>query len=329
MKLISCTEKQQDLLQMLHPEHDRPTHMALVPTGEYYFWARRFLNMLDSLSGHFNFLNLSTITQLPIIQCVSKFVGVNKEGYLYPRTFKFNSLVDGNLRDFGVSSQMKPLMGSLSSFMKPYTPMTMLEKPKPALDKILGFLAWDENHPPRRGAKNLPHFIKCASNIDDVILDEHGRLYFEGKEYDHFLPTYRYYPNTKFQKKMMMIREAKKLLIPASSPLSNLKKLTTFRNPTWAEVKPLEFFLDEAPESLEEYVLIRVDDGKIITWDEVMKDPKLRLEIEMSEYWLWQEACHTSESLQHINMYWEFGTDYPWLLDKRTGNTIPVYVVGD
>lgn len=324
MKLISCTEEQQNLLQELHPEHDRPTHMALVPSGEYFFWARGFLNLLDSLSGHFHPLNLSTITQLPIIQCVSKFVGINDAGYLFPKTFKFNSLADGTIRDFGFSTQFKSLMGSLS--MNLYSYMTIPEKPKPALNKILGFLAWDEDHIPKRGAKNLPHFIKCASNIDDVEFDR-GRLCFEGKEYEHFLPTDRYYPNVKFQKKMMLLKDARILLIPASYPLSNLKKLIGFRNPSWAEVKPLEFFLDEAPENLQDYVLIRVDDGKIITWSEVMKDPKLRLEIEMSEYWLWQEACPTTESLQHINMYWEFGTDYPWLIDKRTGTFIPIYIV--
>jgi hypothetical protein len=325
MKLINCNENQQKLLQDLHPEHARSQMIAIVPAGEYYFWLRSFTHLLDSLSGYFSSLKLSLITQLPVIQCVSKFVGINEEGYLCPKTYKFHALPDGNLRDFGYSQHMGDWVGSVVNNTQ-YPQLRISEKATPDLNRILGFLAWDEQHPPIRGAKHLMQFIKCANRIEDVKL-VNDRLMYDGKYYDYFLPTYRYYPNPLFQKKLLELRKHRRLLIPAEYPLSNLKNFIGFQNPTWAEVKSLEFFLEEAPENLHQYVLIRVDDGKIITWDKAIADPKLRLEIEMSDYWLWQEACPTTESLQDINMYWEFGTDYPWLLDKRTGLNIPVYIV--
>jgi len=324
MKLLNCTETQRNLLQALHPDHDRPHCIALVPAGEYFFWTRMFNNLLDTLSAHFSSLKISSITSLPVIQCVSKFVGQNSDGFLVPKTFKFNTLDEGNLRDFGFSTHMLPLLETLNV---PYPLMKLPESRQHPSPYILGFLAWDDNTPPRRGAQNLPRFVKCTSNVQDIQID--GGLYFEGKHYSHLLPTYKYYPDSRFQKLMRDLQDIRQLLIPINFPLSNLKMLEGFTNPGWAEVKSLEFFLDESPDNLQNYVLIRIDDGKIVTWEDAMKNPKLRLEMEMSDYWLWQEACPTTESLQHINMYWEFGTGIPWLFDKKAQTFIPVYVVED
>ena len=324
MKIIKCTEMQQNLLRKLHPYGDNLLYLALVPAGEYYFWARRFLNLLDSLSGHFHTLRLPSITRVPVVQCTSKFVSQSAEGYLIPKTFKFSTLSEGTQRDFGFARHMIPLMQTLDF---PYPCMNIPDPPAKTRD-ILGFLAWDEKHPPLRGAETLPRYVKCTGNISEVEIDS-GCLVFQGKEYQHVLPTFRYWPDKNFQRKLLQLQEARKLLVPTDFPLSNLRNLTEFRNPCWAQVKPLEFFLEESPENLQDYVLIRIDDGKIVTWDEAMRDPKLKLEMEMSDYWLWQEACATTEHLQYINMYWEFGSNYPWLVDKRTNTVIPTYIVED
>lgn len=332
MKIVNSTEAQIELLRYLHPERRVSPYLALVPGSEYYFWARRFTHLLDSLSAWLYPINLKNATKLPIIQCVAKLIGVNTDGFLVPKVFKFGTLPEGTFKDFGLSSQVVPLLDSVAGTL-PYATM-----PFPSHDfktNCLGFLAWDSIHPAiYRGDKYLPHFITCTSTgrLKDVKIQNENwspSITYEGKEYASFLPSYNYYENQQFQKLLATCNEQKLLVLPLNLPLDNLQKMVGFTNPSWAEVKSLEFFLEESPENLSQYVLIRTDDGKIVTWDEVMKTPKLRLEIEMEDYWLWQEACFTNEALESLNLYWEFGMDYPWIIDKRDNSLVPVFIVED
>ena len=327
MKLISCTSAQFEVLRYIHPEQRVSSHLALVPASEYFFWTRRFAHLLDALSAYIYPTSMRA-AKLPIIQCVAKFVGLSTEGFLIPRVFKFGTLPEGTCKDFGLSAQVVPLLDTVAGTL-PYSIMKF-----PAKDfgrtGCLGFLGWDCLQPPSPGEKYLANFIPCATSnrIKDIkIINE--KIVYEGKEYTSFLPTNKYYVNNTLQQLLRDLNDQKLLALPLTFPLDNLQNLIGFTNSSWAEVKPLSFFLDEDPEKLDNYVLIRTDDGKIITWNDVVNTPKLRLEIEMSDYWLWQEACHTNEALESINLYWEFGMDYPWLIDKRDNTFVPVFIVED
>jgi hypothetical protein len=327
MKIISGTEDQIKTLRYLFPEHRISSYVALVPASEYYFWTRRFNNLLDSLSGHLYPLNLRLASKIPIIQCVAKFVGLNTDNYLIPKAFKFRTLPEGTLKGFGYSSKVVPLLDTLSDSL-PYPIMKFPFKSEKTT--CLGFMSWDSKQPPtKQGDRNLVSFVPCASpsSIGDIEIAEDRKLIYEGREYTHLLPTNNYYEHKKFQALLTRLHELKMLVLPLNSPFDNLKKLVGFTDPCWAEVKPLDFFLEEDPDNLDKYVLIRTDDGKIVTWGEVMQTPALRLELEMSEYWFWQEACNTDKALENLNLYWEFGLDYPWLIDKRDNSFVPVFIV--
>lgn len=327
MKIINGTKAQLNVLRNFYPDKQRiSSYLALIPADEYYFWSRRFTLLLDALSAFIYPISLKQATKLPIIQCVAKLVGVNSDGFLIPKVFKFGSLPEGTFKNFGLSSQVAPLLDSIASSLE----FPIMPFPRKVFNSTsLGFLAWDCSHLSNLHGKNLTQFIPCAnvSRLDEVQIIHDVDIRYENRTYTSLLPTYNYYENTKFQRLLTRFEELDLLTLPLKSPFSNLKKLIGFTDPSWAEVKPLEFFLDEDPDRLANYVLIRIDDGKIVTWNEVMNTPKLRLEIEMSDYWLWQEACVTDPSLENINLYWEFGMDYPWLIDKRDNTSIPVFIV--
>jgi len=325
MKIINCTESQLELLRYIHPKQRVSSHLALVPASEYFFWARRFTHLLDALSAHIYPTSMKAAEKLPIVQCVAKLIGINSDGFLIPKVFKFGTLPEGTFKDFGLSAQVVPLLDTVAGTL-PYPIMRFPNREFKT--NCLGFLAWDTIHP--RGGKYLPQFIPCATinRIKDIKI-QNDKIIYENREYASLLPTYKYCANEPFQRLLLDLNENKLLTLPLGFPLDNLQTLIGFTNPSWAEVKPLAFFLEESPENLNRYVLIRTDDGKIVTWNEVMQAPKLRLEIEMEDYWLWQEACHTNEALESINLYWEFGMDYPWLIDKRDNTFLPVFIVED
>jgi len=329
MKLISSTPAQLEALRYIHPEGRVSSHMALIPESEYAFWSRRFYNLFDALSAHIYPQSLKCATRLPIIQCVTKFIGINQDGFLIPKVFKFGSLPEGTMKDFGLTTIVVPLLDSIATTI-PYTVKRHTIPDRSSKFSCLGFLSWDCIQPTTRGDKYLPTMVPCigANRLKDISI-HHDKLWYENREYTSLLPSYKYYANDQFQRLLRTLNDHKLLTLPLTLPLDNLQKLVGFTNVAWAEVKPLSFFLDEDPEKLNQYVLIRTDDGKIITWDDVMKTPKLRLEIEMSDYWFWQEACHTNEALESINLYWEFGMEYPWLIDKRDNTWIPAFIVED
>lgn len=335
MKLVPSTEAQANVLRNFYPEGRLSPFIALIPGSEYFFWSRRFTHLYEDLSGFLYPLNLKMTQRLPIVQAVSKLIGINQDGFLIPKAFKFGVLPEGTFKDFGRSSQIIPLLDTLADTI-PYTPVRF--PPRDFRNNCLGFLAWDASQPPLDGCANLRNFMPCitvnylqetGSLLQLVPTLQNDKIIFDGKEYKSFLPTFNYFEHPYFQQLITVLNEQKLLTIPLRFPLSELHKLIGFKNPSWAEVMPLEFFLEENPDLLANYVLIRTDDGKIVTWDEVMAAPKLRLEIEMENYWLWQEACKTTEALENINLYWEFGVEYPWLIDKRTNAIIPAFVVED
>lgn len=327
MKLIPCTESQSKLLRYIHPRAS--SYLALVPASEYYFWTRRFTHLLDALSAHIYPLKIKDAVKLPVIECVAKFVGVNQDGFLLPKVFKFGTLPEGTFKDFGLSRQVVPLLDTVSKTL----PYTMMQLPYRDYSKTscLGIFAWDEVNPAlNAGDKYLPLFMPCVSSSRLKNIRIHNdKISYENREYSYLIATNNYYENDLFQKLLQELNESKLLLLPLNFPLDNLQTLIGFTDPSWAEVKPLEFFLDENPENLSSYVLIRTDDGKIVTWNDVIQTPKLRLELEMADFWLWQEACRTTELLESLNLYWEFGMEYPWIIDKRDNTFVPVVIVDD
>lgn len=325
MKIVNCSEEQLTLLKYLCPEKRVSPYLALVPASEYFFWSRRFTSLYDAVSSFIYPLKITT--KVPVVQCVSKFIGLSPDGFLLPKVFKFGTLSDGSLKDFGLSYQLLPLLETIaSSFSYP-----LLKQVRDLRVDYLGCLAWDVGQPPQSPYdRNLTQFMHCvpSNRVGDVWI-KNDKVFYDNKEYPLFLPSYNYYENAKYQHLLATLQEQRLLALPLNFPLTNLPNLVGFTHPAWAEVKPLDFFLEEDPEKLDKYVLIRTDDGKIVTWNEVMTTPKLRLEIEMENYWLWQESCKTSEALEHINLYWEFGMDYPWLIDRRNNTIIPTLLVDD
>jgi len=327
MKIINGTEAQLKTLGCLFPDHRISSYIALVPASEYYFWSRRFSSLLDTLSGHLYPMSLTVATKIPLIQCVAKFVGLNQENFLVPKVFKFRTLSEGTFKGFGYSSKIVPLLETIAGSL----PYPIMKFPiKETRNTCLGFLAWDCDQPPSKpGDRNLINFVPCASprSLKDIEIVEDRKIVYEGREYTHLLTTYNYYENKAYQQLLSRLHDLKMLALPLNSPLDNLQYLVGFTNPCWAEVKPLEFFLEESPEKLNNFVLIRSDDGKIVTWNEVMETPTLRLELEMADYWFWQETCVTDKALENLNLYWEFGLDYPWIIDKRDNSFVPVFLV--
>jgi hypothetical protein len=327
MKIVPCTEKQLRVLKYIHPEKRVSPYLALVPASEYFFWSRRFTHLLDGIAAHIYPIKIKDAIKLPVIQCVAKLIGINQDGFLIPKVFKFGSLPEGTFKDFGLSTQVVPLLDTLAETL-PY-PIRPFPHREHKVD-CLGFLAWDDFCPAiNQGDKYLQQFMPCtnANRLKNIKIQ--NKICYENREYSYLLPTNNYYENDNYQRVIQELNDLKMLLLPLNFPLDNLQTLIGFTDPSWAEVKPLEFFLDENPENLARYVLLRTDDGKIITWNDVVQTPKLRLEIEMSDYWLWQEACRTEEALDSLNLYWEFGQEYPWLIDKRDNTFVPVFIVED
>lgn len=328
MKIINCTEEQATLLNYIYPEGRASSYLALVPRSEYFFWVRSFTHLLDDLAAYFPQLPMRSATKLPIVQCVAKLAGMTEDGFLIPKVFKFGNLPENTFKDFGLNIRALQLLDTVSGTL-PYPILRCSVEFDNS--SCLGLLAWDAAHPaPNPHHKNLAQYITCIapSRMKDIKIHS-THLVYDGKEYSSFLPTYNYYENPQFRRLLTVLNEQKLLTIPLEFPLNNLNNLLGFTSPNWAEVKPLEFFLDESPEKLDQYVLLRTDNGMIVTWDEVMNTPKLRLEIEMENYWLWQESCKTNEVLESLNLYWVFGMDYPWLIDKRSNTVVPVFVVED
>lgn len=327
MRLLASNEYQKRELEMLHPDRKVADYFALIPSGEYFYWSRKFTLLLDDLYGRFPAMRnaAKAISAFPIVQCVTKLCTVNSEGYLNPRVFKFRTLPEG-MRDFGFSSPVVSRLDVLASSF-PFVVRKFPNRYRLVKDTYLGFLAWDQTSEFNHGSRYLPSYVHCAGKLSDVKLTEDNVLMYDNEAYQYLLPTSNHFNSPQFQELLGELHLKKMLVLPLTFPLVNLKNLIGFTNPVWAEVNPLEFFLDEPPQIAANYLLIRTDDGKRLTWDEVMNDAKLRLELEMSEYWLWQQSCPAAPTLEHINMYWTFGQDYPWLIDKRDGKWVPAFVV--
>ena len=328
MKIVNCSKNQIEFFKYVYPEHRTSSFMALVPASEYVFWNRRFTHLLDGLSAFIYPTKIKMATKLPLIQCVAKLIGINQDGFLIPKVFKFGTLPEGTFKDFGLSHQVTSLLNIAASSL----PYPIRRHPtRDFKNTCLGFYSFDITCPPvTANDKHLSQFMPCASfnKLKDIKIQS-DKILYEGRDYSLFVPTYNYYQGVHFQKLVQELNDLKLLALPLGFQLNNLQKLIGFTDPSWSEVKPLEFFLDESPENLDHYVLIRTDDGKIITWNDVVQTPKLRLEIEMNDYWLWQEACHTNEMLESLNLYWEFGMEYPWIIDRRDNTIVPVFIVED
>ena len=324
MNLIELTPFQKKELEFIYPTKRVADYCALIPEDEYWFWYSEFYNFWLELDNAFD-INVRNIKKFPIFQCVSKLGDNSKDkGYLEPKVFKFACLPEGNMRGFGFS----PITISLLQTVANTFPLKILQFPfkyhkQEAL--CLGYQAWNEKDPsPHKGDRYLPLYMNCASN-PNMIKISNNKIIFNHEEYDYLLPTYYYHHDPQFQHLLKELNERRMLLFPLDFPLANIRNLIGFESPLWAEVKSLEYFLEEDPSKLSDYVLIRTDNGNILTWEQVQADPVLRLEIEMDNYWVWQKKCVSP--VDNINLYWTFGLDYPYLIDKTDGSWVAAFVV--
>lgn len=326
MKIVEVKPEQKELLDVIYPKNRLSSYLAYIPRDEYLFWMRCFSNLLDGLTDHLYYLPFITkhFTKVPVVQCVAKLVGLSESGYLIPKVFKFGALPEGTIKDFGFTSFITSMLDTLSGVI----PHPILKLAAPHRSTCLGILAWNETQLPHPNHRYLSQMMNCVAANRLSELKIHGdRVMYGNREYFSVIPTNNYFDSPLFQKVMEQLDESRLLTLQRNFPLHDLRTLIGFKNPHFAEVRPLDFFLDENPNLLDNYVLLRTDTGAVMTWDTVMDSPKLRLEMEMEHFWLWQDACHTHESLESINLYWEFGMDYPWLIDRRNNSIIPSIIV--
>ena len=329
MKLVELTPFQKRELEFIIPTKKVAEYCAFISEEEYWDWYSSYYNFfleLDSafdINANYNpFAHQShDLRKLPVLQCVSKLEEI--DGKLKPKVFKFACLPEGNMRAFGFGLITASLLQGIANTF----PIKILQFPfkfKKQETFYLGYQAWSEKDPSLHfGDRYLPLFMNCAAN-PNMIKISNNKLIYNHEEFDYLLPSFNYHYEPQFQTLIQELHERRMLLFPLDFPLSNLSKMIGFSSSMWAETKPLDYFLEEDPEKLNEWVLIRTDNGNILTWNEVQADPVLRLEIEMDDYWIWQKRCPSP--LENINLYWTFGFDYPGLVDKIDNTWIPAFI---
>lgn len=320
MNFIELTPFQKKELSAICPIKKIADYCFFLTEEEYLNWYMAFYNFYLEISSVFE-LNVH-LRKSPVLQCVAKLEDF--DGVLKPKTFKFAYLPEGTMRGFGFS----PITASLLQIVANTFPVKITQFPfkyKKQNTSCLGYQAWNEKDPsPHIGDRYLSLYMNCAANPHTIKI-VNNKIIFNQEEYDYLLPTFNYHQDSQFQILLQKLQERKLLLFPLDFPLGNLRNLIGFESEYWAEVKSLEYFLEEDPAKLSEYVLIRTDNGNILTWEQVQSDPLLKLEIEMDDYWVWQKKCISP--FENINLYWTFGFDYPWLVDNSTGEWISVFII--
>ena len=344
MQLYDLSDSQLSDLSSLYPGVP-PTQYAVASEAEYLLWRATFQKLQKAFFTYFTIPSHveHALRTLPIMQWVAKLVrpekisGLNVDpGVLLPKAFKVGFLGEGTCRDFGYNQLMISLLDVLAGSAdlptiswEPWQRDTNVD--------YLGFLAWHQN--PQTGERYLPLFMPCSKNVKEIkIIDYENAaegepkslIEYRGERYNALVTTNLYLPDYDYQDILKKLQERNILITPHDFSPANPRKWIDFRHPAWATLYPLDFFLGRVrtePE-FDDYMLVRVDEGSVpYRWSDVQKDAMLQLELEMAEFWVWQERCDSP--FNDLTMYWTPCLKYPWLINRTAEEWIPVLVTAE
>lgn len=337
MQIFELSESQSSDLSAVYPGTP-PTRYAVVEEVEYMIWRSTFQQLQKAFFAHFPVPAHveHALRTLPIMQWVAKLVrpekvsGANIDpGMLIPKAFKAAFQGEGTCRDFGHNLLMVSMLDILSSS----TDLPTISWESWTRDQTvdyLGFLAWHQN--PAAGERYLPLLMPCVRNPKEVkIIDFEGEprgiIEYRGERYDALVTSNLYLPDYDYQDMLRKLNERGMLITPIDFAPAHPRKWLGFRHPAWASSYPLDYFYERVrsePE-FDDYLLVRVDAGsRPYKWSEVQKDPLLSMELEMVDFWLWQERCESPHD--DLTLYWTPCLKYPWLVDRENEEWIPVLV---
>lgn len=344
MKFYDLTDLQHSDLAAIYPGVP-PTRYAVVDDSEYRMWRAVFQLLQKEFFAHFPVSAPveHALRTLPIMQWVAKLVRPEKIGAsiesadtLLPKAFKVAFQGEGTYRDFGYNQLMISMLDILASSVTLPTISWESWKSDPAVD-YLGFLAWHQN--PTAGERYLPLFMPCARDPKEIrVIDfdnaapgePKAMVEYRGERYDALVASSLYLSDYDCQDMMRKLHERGILITPLDFAPANARSWLKFRHAAWATSYPLEFFYERvrSDPTFDDYMLVRVDAGSTpYRWSDVQGDPLLSLELEMTDFWLWQERCESP--IDDLTMYWTPCLKYPWIVDRQSEEWIPVLVTGE
>jgi hypothetical protein len=274
---------------------------------------------------------------LPIIHWTAKLtIPPESDGILVPKAFKVGVLSEGTYKDFGYQIMLLRLLNGVISTFSGVRPSDFIY---PDLDYLsgmsehfLGVMAWNaEDCSENLGDRFMPLvFSNCVRDLDEIKLLANPSyvISHDGNKYAYIVTTSNYFDNEEYQRQLTMFNQRGTLRPPLGFPLANIEKFEDFSHPNWAGVFAYpNKKLRQRAEKSGEYVLIKRDTHKIYSWPAVQADPMLRLDLDMEDEWMWQEACPSP--LPDITLCWSPALKYPWLRTTKTDEWIPALVLAE
>ena len=336
MKLVSLSPFQQSEFKMLHPHGAVAGFAAIIPYAEYEMWAASFASLRNKAEEFFD-LDLTVYESLPILHWTAKLTlpvadgKINDSGLLVPKAFKVGVLPEGTYKDFGYQLTLLSLLKSLVTTFSGIKPSDFIYPDLTGFlsESILGIQAWDaEDCSDSIGDRYLPLvFDDCVRDVEDISLIG-ASMFYDKKRYSYAVTTSNLFDNEAYQNQISAINQQHKLLPPLGFPLANIERFEDFTHPNWASVFAYpNKKLQQQAEKSGQYVLIKRDTHKIYSWPAVQADPMLRLELDMEDEWMWQQACPSP--LPDITLCWSPALNYPWMRTQKTDAWIPALVLAE
>lgn len=339
MKLITLNQFQVNELKLVHPQASVASYAALISEQEYSLWVEYFSNLTSAFIEFFNIpatYSHILLNKLPIFHWTSKLVIPTTESgkikdkcILQPKAYKIGVLSEGTYKDFGYQVLLIHLLNNYHSmiaaidFLKWDHVLNLFYQKT----DYLGVLSWSEEDVSMSlGDRYLALFLgNCINDVSEIeIEDKKAKLH--NKNYTYVIPSYHYFNNDEYQKKMLELNKSGLLVTPLNFLPARIETFLDFRHENWASVfdYPGDGKFKKSAESSGEYLLIRRDGHKIYSWLAVQSDPILRLALGMEDEWLWQEAC--SSPFPDLNLYWSPALEYPWLVNRKTKEWVPALI---
>jgi len=306
--------------------------VAVIPKAEYNSWAEHFKSLHQAALGYFKTSERTrrALDTTPSIQWVAK-LNNGPASYLVPKIYNVNFIMNGTLVHGGYQSLALPLLDLVATAL-PFKahrwlparsqdflgllPNLRTESQPEAYERYLP-LAMDTTDD---SAAALPINLSYDNKIDLLVE-------YKGARYDGLLLTRQFYEDPTTQQNVTVLERLKLLAIPKNYPALQLKGFFGFEHPSWASLFSLGQGLKEMRQD-SRYGLIRTDTHTFHTWDEVDASPSLKLELEMRDFWLWQERfTFGQDSLAELDLYWVPSLGYPWLVNRQDNTWLPAIIV--
>jgi hypothetical protein len=304
---------------------------ALVPETEYRLWRKLFQQLQQGFFDHFEMSKHTeaALRRLPIVQWVAKLLRPEKfsssvpldPALLIPKAFKMSFLATGTYRNFGYNGIAISMLDALASRV-PFK--TIRWEPWTPEELLLGVLVGSDPT-----ASYLSLYVPCCRTDQIQVFEaDDGSRYvqYRDERYVAAIPTAFASSDLSEASVLWQLDTLGLLAPPMTLAPTKLQNWMRFRNLAWASVYPFDYFEDRVIQdpNFEDCLLIRIDDGIVpYRWREVQNDPVLRLDLEMQDYWVWQDHCTSPHD--DVTLYWTPCFKYPWLTN-REGAWIPVLI---